>query len=135
MNMGPLMVMSGNDIGIRVGSSDTNLMSWVQWVRELPGNPHSGPMHMIHKQSGDWLLMFHYSLVRGMNRQGGSRGVTKLSRQTGFMRWLITNSQGNFTTARHFSFEPFTFPPGARRCFLNWRDVQSRPLIDKAAPA
>ena len=27
MNMGPLMVMSGNDMGIRVGSSDTNIMS------------------------------------------------------------------------------------------------------------
>ena len=27
MDMGPLMVMNGNDMGIRVGGSDTNVMS------------------------------------------------------------------------------------------------------------
>src|SRR6185436_5327014 len=33
--------------------------------------PDSSPMAMIHKQSGEWLLMFHYNIVAGVNRQGG----------------------------------------------------------------
>jgi hypothetical protein len=75
MNMGPLMVMNGNDMGIRVGSSDTNIMSMGAMGSGTTWQPSSGPMHMFHKQSGDWLLMFHYNFVAGMNRQGGPRGL------------------------------------------------------------
>ena len=63
MNMGPLMVMKGNDMGIRVGASDTNIMSMGAMGSGTTWQPSSGPMHMLHKQSGDWLLMFHYNFV------------------------------------------------------------------------
>src|SRR6185436_8977690 len=33
--------------------------------------PDSSPMYMVHKQSGEWLLMFHYNFVAGVNHQGG----------------------------------------------------------------
>src|SRR4030095_1675281 len=62
MNMGPLMVMLGNGMGIRVGSSDTNVMSMGAMGSGTSWQPSSGPMHMQHWIKGDWLLMFHYNL-------------------------------------------------------------------------
>ena len=56
-NMGPLMVMNGNDMGIRVGSSDTNIMSMGQMGSGTAWQPSSGPMLMYHKVAGDWLLI------------------------------------------------------------------------------
>src|SRR5258706_448510 len=53
MNMGPLMVMKGNDMGIRVGSSDTNLMSMGAMGSGTSWQPSSGPMHMHYKVAGD----------------------------------------------------------------------------------
>src|SRR5678816_2200070 len=47
--------------------------------------PESTPMSMQHKQSGEWVLMFHYNLVAGVNRQGGPRGVTKFESANWFM--------------------------------------------------
>src|ERR1700741_4095213 len=49
MNMGPLMVMAGNDIGIRVGLSDTNLISMGAMGSGTTWQPASGPMNMMHK--------------------------------------------------------------------------------------
>jgi len=136
MNMGPLMVMSGNDIGIRVGSSDTNLMSMGAMGSGTTWQPSSGPMHMIHKQSGDWLLMFHYSLVAGMNRQGGSRGVTKLESSNWFMPMAYHKlGKGTLQLRGMFSFEPFTFPPGGSPLlFQTGETYKGRPLIDKQHP-
>ena len=74
MDMGPLMVMNGNDMGVRVGASDTNIMSMGAMGSGTTWQPSSGPMHMDQKQSGDWLLLFHYNLFAGMNRQGASGG-------------------------------------------------------------
>jgi len=87
---------------------------------------------MIHKQSGDWLLMFHYSLVAGMNRQGGSRGVTKLESSNWFMPMAYHKlGKGTLQLRGMFSFEPFTFPPGGSPLlFSNWRDVQ-RPAVNR----
>src|SRR6266536_5390405 len=76
-NMGPLMVMSGDDMGIRVGSSDGNIMSMGAMGSGTSWQPSSGPMHMTHKVAGDWLLMFHYNVTAGVNRQDGPRCVTK----------------------------------------------------------
>src|SRR5258705_5887038 len=53
MNMGPLMVMSGNDMGIRVGSRDTNIMSIGAMGSGTTWQPSSRPMHMYRKQSVD----------------------------------------------------------------------------------
>ena len=85
MNMGPLMVMNGNGLGIRVGSSDTNIMSMGSMGSGTSWQPSSGTMHMYHKAAGDWLLMFHYNLIAGVNRQGGPRGVTKAESANWFM--------------------------------------------------
>lgn len=58
MSMGPLLLISGDDLGIRVGSSETNTMSMGAMGSGTSWQPISGPMTMYHKQSGDWLLMF-----------------------------------------------------------------------------
>jgi hypothetical protein len=45
MDMGPLVVMNGDDMGIRVGSSDTNLISMGVMGSGTAWQPSSGPMH------------------------------------------------------------------------------------------
>ena len=85
MNMGPLMVMSGDDMAIRVGSSDTNIMPMGAMGSGTSWQPSSGPMNMYHRMAGDWLLMFHFNLVGALNRQGGPRGVTKVESLNWFM--------------------------------------------------
>ena len=113
MNMGPLMVMAGNDMGIRVGSSDTNVMSMGAMGSGTAWQPSSGPMHMHYKVAGDWLLMFHYNLFAGLNRQGGPRGVTKFDSQNWFMPMAYHKvGRGTLQLRGMFSAEPFTFPPG-----------------------
>src|SRR6266508_4575372 len=136
MNMGPLMVMNGSDMGIRVGSSDTNIMSMGAMGSGTSWQPSSGPMHMYHKQSGDWLLMFHYNLVAGMNRQGGPRGVTKVESANWFMPMAYHKlGKGTVQLRGMFSFEPFTFPPGGSPLlFQTGETYKGQPLIDKQHP-
>ena len=87
MDMGPLLVMSGSggEIGIRIGSSDTNVTSMGAMGSGTSWQPSSAPTYMVHKQSGGWLLMFHYNAVIGVNSQGGPRGVTKFESANWFM--------------------------------------------------
>jgi len=136
MNMGPLMVMSGNDIGIRVGSSDTNLMSMGAMGSGTSWQPSSGPMYMIHKQSGDWLLMFHYNATIGVNSQGGPRGVTKFESANWFMPMAYHKvGKGTLQLRGMFSFEPFTFPPGGSPLlFQTGETYKGQPLIDRQHP-
>ena len=136
MNMGPLMVMNGNDIGIRVGSSDTNLMSMGAMGSGTTWQPSSGPMYMHHKQSGDWLLMFHYNVVGAVNRQGGPRGVTKVESANWFMPMAYHKlGKGTVQLRGMFSFEPFTFPPGGSPLlFQTGETYKGQPLIDKQHP-
>lgn len=136
MNMGPLMVMSGNDIAIRVGSSNTNLMSMGAMGSGTTWQPASGPMYMIHKQSGDWLLMFHYNAVVGVNSQGGPRGVTRLESSNWFMPMAYHKlGRGTVQLRSMFSFEPFTFPPGGSPLlFQTGETYKGQPLIDKQHP-
>jgi hypothetical protein len=136
MNMGPLMVMNGNDMGIRVGSSDTNIMSMGAMGSGTSWQPSSGPMHMYHKQSGDWLLMFHYNLVAGMNRQGGPRGVTKAESANWFMPMAFHKlGKGTVQLRGMFSAEPFTFPPGGSPLlFQTGETYKGQPLIDRQHP-
>jgi hypothetical protein len=136
MNMGPLLVMNGNDIGIRLGSSDTNTMSVGAMGSGTTWQPSSGPMHMYHKQSGDWLLMFHYNLVAGMNRQGGPRGITKIESANWFMSMAYRKlGRGTVQLRGMFSFEPFTFPPGGSPLlFQTGETYKGQPLIDRQHP-
>lgn len=136
MNMGPLLVMSGGDMGIRVGSSDTNIMSMGAMGSGTTWQPSSGPMHMYHRQSGDWLLMFHYNLVAGINRQGGPRGVTKVESGNWFMPMAYHKlGKGTVQLRGMFSFEPFTFPPGGSPLlFQTGETYKGQPLIDRQHP-
>src|SRR6266542_4102392 len=136
MNMGPLMVMMANDMGVRVGSSDTNIISMGAMGSGTSWQPSSGPMHMHYKIAGDWLLMFHYNLIVGMNRQGGPRGVTKLDSENWFMPMAYHKlGKGTVQLRGMFSFEPFTFPPGGSPLlFQTGETYKGQPLIDKQHP-
>jgi hypothetical protein len=136
MNMGPLMVMSENDMGIRVGSSRTNIMSMGQMGSGTAWQPSSGPMHMYQKVAGDWLLMFHFNLVAGLNRQGGPRGVTKFESENWFMPMAYHKlGRGTVQLRGMFSAEPFTFPPGGSPLlFQTGETYKGQPLIDKQHP-
>ncbi len=136
MNMGPLMVMMNNDMGIRVGSSDTNIMSMGAMGSGTSWQPASGPMHMHYKVAGDWLLMFHYNFIVGVNRQGGQRGVTKAESANWFMPMAYHKlGKGTVQLRGMFSFEPFTFPPGGSPLlFQTGETYKGQPLIDKQHP-
>src|SRR5437868_4507065 len=136
MNMGPLMVMNGNDMSIRVGSSETNLMPMGAMGSGTSWQPPSAPMHMHYKVAGDWLLMFHYNLIVGMNRQGGPRGVTKLESANWFMPMAYHKlGKGTLQLRGMFSAEPFTFPPGGSPLLFQTGETYKRqPLIDRQHP-
>ncbi len=136
MNMGPLMVMMGNDMGIRVGSSDTNLMSMGAMGSGTSWQPSSGPMHMHYWNKNDWLLMFHYNLIAGLNRQGGPRGVTKFDSENWFMPMAYHKlGKGTLQLRGMFSAEPFTFPPGGSPLlFQTGETYKGQPLIDHQHP-
>jgi len=136
MNMGPLMVMSENDMGIRVGSSQTNVMSMGQMGSGTAWQPSSGPMHMHYKVAGDWLLMFHYNLIAGLNRQGGPRGVIKSDSQNWFMPMAYHRlGRGTLQLRGMFSAEAFTFPPGGSPLlFQTGETYRGQTLIDRQHP-
>ncbi len=136
MNMGPLLVMNGSDMGIRVGSSEKNLMSMGAMGSGTTWQPSSGAMHMLYKQSGDWLLMFHYNAVVGVNSQGGPRGVTKFESSNWFMPMAYHKlGKGTLQLRSMFSFEPFTFPPGGSPLlFQTGETYKGQPLIDRQHP-
>jgi hypothetical protein len=136
MNMGPLLVMSGEDMGIRVGSSDKNIMSMAAMGSGTAWQPSSGPMHMQQKQSGDWLLMFHYNATVGLNSQGGPRGVTKFESANWFMLMAYHKlGSGTLQLRGMFSFEPFTFPAGGSPLlFQTGETYKGQALIDRQHP-
>ncbi|PWT87574.1 MAG: hypothetical protein C5B55_14540 [Blastocatellia bacterium] len=136
MNMGPLMVMMDNDMGIRVGSSDSNVMSMGAMGSGTSWEPSSGPMHMHYWNKNNWLLMFHYNLIAGVNHQGGPRGVTKFDSENWFMLMAYHKlGKGTLQLRGMFSAEPFTFPPGGSPLlFQTGETYKGRPLIDHQHP-
>lgn len=136
MNMGPLLVMDGDDLAIRVGSSDTNVMSMGAMGSGTTWQPSSSPMHMVHKQSGDWLIMLHYNVLAGINSQGGPRGVTKFESANWFMPMAYRKlGNGTLQLRGMFSLEPFTFPPGGSPLlFQTGETYKGQPLIDRQHP-
>lgn len=136
MNMGSLMVMSGNEPGIRVGSSETNIMSMGAMGSGTSWQPSSGPMQMHHKMTDDWLLMFHYNLTTGINRQGGPLGVTKFESANWFMPMAYHKvGKGTLQLRGMFSAEPFTFPPGGSPLlFQTGETYKGQSLIDRQHP-
>lgn len=136
MDMGPLIVMDGDDMGIRVGSSDTNVVSMGAMGSGTSWQPSSGPVYMQHWSKGDWLLMFHYNLTAGVNRQGGPRGVTKFESGNWFMPMAYHKlGKGTLQLRGMFSAEPFTFPPGGSPLlFQTGETYKGEPLIDRQHP-
>ena len=134
--MGPLMVMSGEDMLIRVGSSNSNLLPMGQMGSGTSWTPASTRTPMIHKQSGDWLLMFHYNAVIGVNSQGGPRGVTRFESANWFMPMAFHKlGKGTLQLRGMFSFEPFTFPAGGSPLlFQTGETYKGRPIIDAQHP-
>ncbi|HEY3103991.1 MAG TPA: hypothetical protein VGJ69_10375 [Pyrinomonadaceae bacterium] len=135
-NMGPLMVMMGDDMGIRVGSSDKNVMSMGAMGSGTSWQPASAPMHMQHWNKNDWLLMFHYNLFVDVNHQGGPRGVTKFESANWFMPMAFHKlGKGTLQLRGMFSAEPFTFPPGGSPLlFQTGETYKGQPLIDRQHP-
>jgi hypothetical protein len=134
--VGSLLVMSGDDMGIRVGASETNVMSMGAMGSGTTWQPSSAPMYMAHKQSGDWLIMWHYNVVAGINSQGGPRGVTKLESANWFMPMAYRKlGHGTLQLRGMFSLEPFTFPPGGSPLlFQTGESYKGQPLIDRQHP-
>lgn len=135
-SLGPLLVMTEKEMGIRIGSSGSNFLSMAQMASGTAWNPASSPMHMHHKQSGDWLLMFHYNTIVGVNSQGGPRGVTKLESQNWFMPMAFHKlGRGTLQLRGMFSFEPFTFPPGGSPLlFQTGETYKGQPIVDAQHP-
>jgi len=136
MNMGPLIVMIGDDMAIRVGSSDRNTISMGAMGSGTAWQPSSAPMYMQHWNKNDWLLMFHYNVFVDVNHQGGPRGVTKFESANWFMP-MAYHKLGNGTLQLRamFSAEPFTFPPGGSPLlFQTGETYKGQPLIDKQHP-
>lgn len=136
MNMGPLMVMSDNDMGIRLGSSQTSIMSMGAMGSGTSWQPSSGPMHMHYKVAGDWLLMFHYNFIAGVNHPGGPRGITKVDSANWFMPMAYHKlGKGTVQLRGMFSLEPFTFPlGGSPLLFQTGETYKGQPLIDRQHP-
>jgi len=91
-------------------------------------------MHYWNKS--DWLLMFHYNIVTGVNSQGGPRGVTKFESANWFMPEAYHKlGKGTLQLRGMFSAEPFTFPPGGSPLlFQTGETYKGQPLIDRQHP-
>ena len=135
-NMGQLLVMSGNDMGVRVGASETNVMYVGQMGSGTSWAPSSSQMRMWDKLAGNWLLMLHFNAFVGVNAQGGPRGVTKLESQNWLMPMAFHKlGKGTLQLRGMFSLEPFTFPPGGSPLlFQTGETYKGQPLIDRQHP-
>jgi len=136
MNMGSLLVMKDDSIGIRVGSSETNITSMNAMGSGTSLLPSSSPMYMQHWVTGDWLVMFHYNFVVEANHQGGPQGVTIFESANWFMPMAYHRlGAGTLQLRGMFSAEPFTFPPGGSPLlFQTGETYKGRPLIDRQHP-
>ena len=136
MEMGPLMLMRGDDMFIRVGDSSVNLIPMGRMGSGTSWQPESTEMRMLHKQSDEWLLMFHYNVVAGVNSQGGPRGTTKFESANWFMPEALRKvGKGTLSLRGMFSFEPFTFARGGSPLlFQTGETFNGEPLIDRQHP-
>jgi len=136
MNMGPLMVMRGDEMAVRIGDSEANVMDLGQMGSGTSWQPDTSPSYMMDKQAGDWLLMFHYNAIVGVNAQGGPRGVTKFESANWFMPMAFHKlGKGTVQLRGMFSFEPLTFARGGSPLlFQTGETFKGQPLIDRQHP-
>jgi hypothetical protein len=135
MNMGPL-VMNGDEMGIRIGSSEKNVISMAAMASGTSWQASSAPMYMHHWTKNDWLLMFHYNVFVGVNHQGGPRGATKFESVNWFMPMAYHKlGPGTLQLRAMMSAEPFTFPRGGSPLlFQTGETYKGQPLIDRQHP-
>jgi hypothetical protein len=123
MNMPGMVMGSDGTITSRAGSGT----SW---------QPASTPMHMLHWQKGDWMIMLHGDAKVGVNSQGGPRGVIKFESEN----WMMAMAsrpvgRGTLDLRSMFSFEPFTLSPGGSpELFQTGETYKGQPLVDKQHP-
>ena len=131
-----VFVMHGDQMFIRAGNEESNLMPMGRMGSGTSWQPASSPMAMLHKQSGEWLLMFHYNFVAGLNRQGGPRGVTKFESANWFMPSALRRvGPGTLELRGMLSAEPFTFPPGGSPLlFQTGETYKGELIIDRQHP-
>ena len=135
-SMNSLMVMMGDEMGIRLGSSQKNVMSMGEMGSGTSRLPASTPMRMYDRETHGWLLMFHFDAKVGFNSQGGPRGVEKLESSNWFMPMAFHKlGPGTMELRGMFSFEPFTFPRGGTPLlFQTGETFKGQPLIDRQHP-
>ncbi len=131
-----LLVMSGDEAGVRVGPSQTNVMNLGQMGSGTSWAPSSSQLNMWDKVAGNWLFMLHFNAVAGVNSQGGPRGVTKFESANWFMPMAFRKvGPGTLQLRGMFSAEPFTFPPGGSPLlFQTGETYKGRPIIDRQHP-
>ncbi len=135
-DMGQLLVMSGNDMAVRVGPSETNLLFCGQMGSGTSWEPHSSQLRMWDKVSGGWLFMFHFNAIAGVNSQGGPRGATKIESANWFMPMAFHKlGKGTLQLRGMFSLEPFTFARGGSPLlFQTGETYKGQPIIDRQHP-
>jgi hypothetical protein len=136
MNTGPLLVMSGNSMGVRIGASESNVINLGQMGSGTSWQPTTSPMYMMDKIAGKWLFMAHFNLVIGLNSQGGPRGITKFESANWFMPIAFRRvGPGTLQLRGMFSLEPFTFAPGGSPLlFQTGETYKGQPIIDRQHP-
>jgi len=136
MDADSLMVMSGEQMDIRVGQSQRNSIAMGQMGSGTSWQPATTPMYMWYKNARGWLLFFHADMKLGVNSQGGPRGVTKFESQNWFMPMAFRRvGPGTLQLRGMFSLEPFTFPQGGSgQLFQTGETYKGRPIIDAQHP-
>ena len=131
-----ILVMQDDDMFIRLGQSESNLVPMGRMGSGTAWQPATSPMPMWHKQSGEWLLMFHFNLVGGVNSQGGPRGVTKFESANWFMPSAVRRAgPGTLELRAMVSAEPFTYAPGGSPLlFQTGETYKGQPIIDRQHP-
>lgn len=131
-----LMVMSGKEMGIRVGANTGNTLNMSQMGSGTSWQPGTTPMSMYFKYAKGWLLFVHGEAKIGVNAQGGPRGVTKFESQNWIMPMAFRRVGGGTLQLRGmFSLEPLTFSPGGSpQLFQTGESYKGRPLVDKQHP-
>lgn len=136
MEMGPLLIMEGDRLWIKLGSNSKNSLSMDQLGSGTSWQPASSPSHMVHKDAGGWLLMLHYNLFAGLNVQGGPRGSTTFESANWLMGMAYHQlGPGTLQLRGMVSAEPLTFPRGGSPLlFQTGETYKGRPLIDRQHP-
>jgi len=135
--LNPLLVMSDDGMGIRIGPAKAgNMMNVGQMGSGTSWQPDTSPLYMMDKVSGEWLFMFHFNAVVGVNAQGGPRGTTKFEAANWFMPIAYRRvGPGTLQLRGMVSAEPFTFAPGGSPLlFQTGESYKGQPLIDRQHP-